>query len=325
MRGRRSGVLCVGNAVVDMTAQTISAYPRRGQEAVVSRIGAHTGGCAVNTAIDLAILGTRTGIVSAVGSDFLGRFLMERLRERGVETSGLTVSRPLPTSVTFVMIWPDGERSFVNASGANDLITDKTVPSSLVKRYGVFHLSALLLMPGLDGMPAARLMKRASSLGRTTALDTCWDPRGRWNLVLKVLPYVDYFLPSFSEAERIFNSASPRAIAGKALSAGVRKAVVVKLGGKGSYAATARGEEYRVPAFRVKAADTTGAGDAFNAGFLAGLDRGLDFEFCLRLGSAAGALCVTGPGGIGSIRSFAELRRMAGKALGRGPRTTERR
>ena len=314
MKARKRGmldVLCVGNAVADVTARPISRLPDRGKLELVDSIGLYTGGCAVNSAIALAHLGMRPGIGTAVGRDGFGEFLLRRLREHGVELAGAKSVAGHQTSSTVVVVGPDGERSFLHKEGASGAITDSLFPDALLRRYRILHLSGFFLLPKLDGAPARRLLARAKRLGLETSFDSCWDPRRRWPLAKMCLPFVDYWLPSMDEAGEIMSSRDHRAVAERGLAAGVRKLVVLKRGRRGCYALPRGGKPVAVPAFRVKAVDATGAGDCFDGGFLAGILRGLPLRDALVLGNAAGALNVMAPGGWGALESWKQARRLA--------------
>ena len=311
---KKLDLLCIGNAVADTGTRPVESLPRRGHLALVDSIGLTAGGCAINSAIAGARLGLRTGVGTAVGRDAFGDFLEAKLRSEGVDTSGLHRARTgVQTSASVVAITRDGERSFLHVIGASGAMSDGDFPDRLLSRHRALHLSGFFLLPKLDGAPARRLLQRALRLGLATSLDTCWDPRGRWNLVKMCLPFADYYLPSIEEARGTFGFKDPLRISRAALAAGVRKAVVLKMGAEGCLA-LARGSSspIRVPAFRVKAVDATGAGDSFDAGFLAGILRGLPLSKALRLGNAAGGLVVSGIGGQGNLLNIRQARRLAG-------------
>ena len=153
----------------------------------------------------------------------------------------------------------------------------------------------------------AQLLQTAKSLGVTTALDTVWDPTGRWmELTGPSLPHVDYFLPSYSEARMLAGGLEgPEAVARFLLDAGA-KVVALKLGHEGCYVRSESGESFRLPALPVNAIDALGAGDAFVAGFLTGVVRGWNLEQCARFAIGVGASCVTALGATTGIRSFDE-------------------
>lgn len=309
---RKLDLLCVGNAVADTGTRPVESLPRRGHLELVESIGLTAGGCAINSAIGASRLGLRAGVGTAVGRDAYGDFLEGKLGNEKVETRGLIRARAgIQTSASVVAITRDGERSFLHVIGASGAFSDRDFPDSLLRRYRALHLSGFFLLPRLDGAPARRLLRRAIRLGLTTSLDTCWDPRGRWHLLKMCLPFADYYLPSIEEARGTFAERDPLRIARKALALGVRKAVVLKMGAGGCLALERGGTPIRVPAFRVKAVDATGAGDSFDAGFLAGILRGLPLAKSLRLGNAAGALSVSGMGGQGNLGSLKQAKRLA--------------
>ncbi len=304
-------VLCVGNAVADTIARPVDRLPRPGTLKRIEAIELHPGGNAVNAAIVMARLGLRSSVGIAVGNDGFGEFLLNRLKREGVDTRGVLTTDKHQTAATVVTVTKDGERAFTHTTGAGAAFTDRHVPDALLRKHQVLHLCGYYLMPNLDGHPAVRLLKRAKRLGLTTTFDTSWDAQERWRLLKICLPYVDYFLPSIEEAGRAFGSSNPRRVAQAALRAGVRKAVVLTRAAKGCYALPRNGSPIEVPGFRVRPVDATGAGDSFDAGFVAGLLKQYSLRDCCRLGNAAGALSVSAIGGTGLIRSFRHTARFA--------------
>ena len=306
-------LLCIGNAVADTGTRPVKSLPKPGHLELVESIGLTAGGCAVNSAIAGARLGLHTGVGTAVGRDAFGDFMKSKLESEGVETRGLIRAKSgVQSSASVVAISDSGERSFLHVIGASGYMSDRDFPDRLLRQYRAVHLSGFFLLPRLDGAPAKRLLQRALKLGMVTSIDTCWDPRSRWHLVKMCLPFADYYLPSIEEARGTFGENDPVRIARKAIASGVRKAVVLKMGANGCLAMERNGPPIRMPAFRVKAVDATGAGDSFDAGFLAGILRGLPLIQSLRLGNAAGALSVSGMGGQGNLSSLKQAKRLAG-------------
>ena len=300
-------VTCVGIVTADVVGKPIDALPGRGQLALVERMELHTGGCAANTGIGLAKLGVDTAIIGKVGSDGFGDFIVRRFAEHGIDVGGIARDRETATSATMVLVHSDGERSFLHYFGANATLREADVDFACVQRSKVLHIAGAQVLPALDGAPMAHLLKRAKAAGITTALDTVWDATGRWmELTGPSLPYTDYFLPSYAEAQRLaVGYETPQDVAQFLLDAGA-KVVALKLGDQGCYVRAATGAEVRLPALPVKAIDALGAGDAFVAGFLAGVVRGWNLEQCARFATAVGASCVTALGATTGIRSFDE-------------------
>lgn len=303
-------LLCVGNAVADTSARPVTMLPGRGKLIFIDEIGLNPGGCATLSAMAGARLGLKTGVGIAVGRDPYGDFLVGKLAKDGVDVRGVRRDPLHQTSSTVVVISPDSERGFIHVIGASAGLTDRSVSDATLRQYRALHLSGYFILPKLDGAPARRLLQRAKRLGLEISLDTCWDPKRRWHLVTMCLPFVDWYLPSIEEARETFGSSDMRTIAKRALAKGVRRGVILKRGPQGVYALTRSGEEYTIPAFKVKAVDATGAGDCFDAGFWTGVLRGKSLRESLRLGCAAGALSVSGFGGIGRLQSLAQARRL---------------
>ncbi|RME31169.1 MAG: carbohydrate kinase, partial [Thermoflexia bacterium] len=147
------------------------------------------------------------------------------------------------------------------------------------------------------------LFRRARALGLTTSLDTNWDPSGRWEGVLDLLPLVDVFLPNAAEACALAGTSEVEMAARKLAS--LASVVAVKLGAEGALGV--RGEQIvRVPSLSVPIVDTVGAGDNFDAGFLYGLLHGWPLERALRLGTVCGALSARAAGGVAAQPTLEE-------------------
>ncbi len=141
--------------------------------------------------------------------------------------------------------------------------------------------------------------------------DVDWDAKGRWASVLDcAMPYIDIFMPSIDEAKEISGETEPGKIADVFFEKGV-KSVVIKLGKKGAYLREkAEGKSVIVSTYtKIKAVDTTGAGDSFCSGFITGLVRGLSFEECGLFANAVGTHCVMEKGATTGIKSYEEIRK----------------
>jgi sugar/nucleoside kinase (ribokinase family) len=291
--------------VADVLARPVRQLPQRGKLDVVDRIELHTGGCAVNTGIALAKLGIRTSVMGKVGEDGFGDFVINTLHRHHVDTSGVAHDPNTNTSATMVMIGPDGERSFIHYLGANAELRAADVNLDVVKQGRILHVAGHNLMTKFDGPDAATILQAARQMGIETSLDTAWDSTGRWfTLVEPCLPHIDYFVPSIEEARRIAGREEPAAVARFFLDYGM-KLVALKMGEEGCYVTDGQ-QSVRLPAYPVTPIDTTGAGDCFAAGFLAGLIQGWDLEQTARLANAVGAMCVTAIGAASGIRSLEE-------------------
>ncbi len=176
---------------------------------------------------------------------------------------------------------------------------------SRAARSRVFFVAQFGLLGRFD-WSAASALAHARDCGMLTALDTVWDATGRLSdKVAPCLPLLDYFLPSYDEAKDITGLTDPRAMARSFQDRGVGT-VGIKLGEDGCYLRGPDGEEVTVAAFPVTAVDATGAGDAWCAGFIAGVLSGRDLAEAGRLGNAVAACCVTALGAYDGIRTMPE-------------------
>ncbi len=300
-------VICVGILTADVVGKPIDELPGRGKLGLVDRMELHSGGCAANTGIGLAILGIQTAIIGKVGDDGFGDFLVNRFQKFGMEAGGVVRDSVNATSATMVMVHGDGERTFLHYFGANGALRLEDIDFNRVKSSKILHIAGSFLMPSFDGEPTAQLLKQAREAGVITSLDTAWDARGTWLKTLRpCLPLLDYFLPSFEEAKMLSGGLEDPADVAKFLIDQGVGVVGLKLGEQGSYIRTKQGDVLRIPVHDVEAIDALGAGDAFVAGFLAGLSKVWDIEKCARFANAVGACCVTALGATTGIKSFEE-------------------
>ena len=292
-------VVCLGILVADVIARRVDDLPARGSLALVDEISLHGGGCALNTASVLARLGLSASVVGKVGADPFGDFVLALLDERSVERSGVVCDSGVATSATVVLVDSAGERTFLHLPGANGRVRLEELDEEELFAGRALHLAGALVMPELDGEPAAMVLKRAKTRGLTTSLDTVWDATGRWERILPSLPFVDVFVPSLAEAAAISGELEPEAAAVWLRERGAGT-VALKLGAEGCYVASA-GFEGFVAAPAVEAVDSTGAGDAFAAGFLFGHLAGWPLKPTAAFANAAGALATTAVGAVEGV------------------------
>lgn len=248
---------------------------------------------------NLAALGSRVGFQSRIGDDPLGQIALERLRQSGVDVSGVRCVPSATTTGLTVILHHGAWRNILTYPGtiAETKWQDLDLEALGDSRH--FHLSSYYLQRGLRPR-VGELFQFLKSKGLTISLDTNDDPDDRWEGGLtEVLRYVDVFLPNQREACKAAGTDDLEAATHK-LSQLV-PLVVVKLGRKGSMAQ--RGAERFTSLTReVEPVDTVGAGDSFDAGFLHSYLRGADLLTCLDSGNMAGALSTTRPGGTEAFR-----------------------
>jgi sugar/nucleoside kinase (ribokinase family) len=301
-------VTCLGNIVADVIAKTVDQLPQKGKLELIEQLELHLGGCASNAAVDLEKIGIKTAVIGRVGDDGFGSFVINEMLKNGVNVNGIVKSKISKTSASVVSVHSSGERSFLHLIGANADFVTGDIDFSIILNSRILFIAGALLMPSFDGTPSSEILEKAQLSGIITVMDTAWDSTGKWmKLIEPCLPHLDYFIPSFEEAEMIAGKNGPEEIADVFLLAGVKTAVI-KLGSKGCFIKSRDGEKFFINAFGgIKAVDTTGAGDSFAAGFITGLIKGWDLHKCGEFANAVGAHCVMKVGATSGIKSMDEI------------------
>lgn len=308
-------VLSSGFICGDLALDPVDELPPWGGNRYVSDARLTIGGCAANAAVAFARLlaedGGQSAIAGRIGDDDLGWLLRRTLDAEGVATSALLASASAATAINTVLVATGGERSFYVFSGACSLLTPNDLPDSLLRQFDHLHLAALGALPGLAGAAGADVARRARALGLTVSLDISLNPpRDARADILPLLPHVDLFLPSLSEAQVVLGSDDLPGLLARGLETGVRL-MAVKLGAAGAALATAEGQVL-LPAHRVTVVDTIGAGDAWSAAAVYGWRQGWPLATIGGFANAAGALAVQAPGAIAGLGSASAIRRLAG-------------
>ena len=301
-------VFCAGNAVLDVLARPVDGLPAPGASLRLEEVALGPGGNGVNTAMALARLGVRVALAAPLGEDRLGEILRQAVRSEGVDDSNVITVKSARTSVSMVLVESRGERRLLHFRGANAHFSAHHLNWDLVNGARVFHYASAFALPSFDGAPLAETMARARQLGCLTSVNPCWDSLGRWlPLIEPALAYADYFYPNQEEGQQLTGETEPAAIAQRLHQAGV-KTVIVKLGPMGCYVDGPEGE-FTSPGFVVRAIDTTGAGDCFEAAFLAAICRGDNLRRAVRFANAAAALSTLGMGGGDSAPTLQHVER----------------
>ncbi|MCI6907566.1 MAG: carbohydrate kinase family protein [Eubacteriales bacterium] len=301
-------ILSVGDVNIEVTLAGLPSMPKLGREILAENAYRTLGGSTVNTAVGLARLGLRSGFVGKVGRDDDGAFLIRTLEGFGVDASHMRTDDHAPTGIT-VSLATAGDRAMATCLGAIGTLTAAEIPDELLASARHLHVAGYFLQTALrPSLPA--LFDRAHALGLTVSLDTGWDDSERWEGVAALLQKTDIFFPNESEATAITGLADIHAAADR-LSTLVRMAVV-KHGPHGAILRTGD-TALELPAYPGTPVDTTGAGDAFNAGFLGAYLRGMPLETSLRYGLAAGSISVTRPGSAASCPTLDEVRALVGE------------
>jgi sugar/nucleoside kinase (ribokinase family) len=302
---------CVGVVVMDLLNGPIQQYPvpRLQSQVTAEWIRMMPGGGAANMPSAIARMGLPVATFAKVGDDINGEFIVRELSRLGVDATGMRVSPGEATPFTFVGVRADGDRTFIHTPGANlnFKLSDLDFDRVLAADFLLYH--DLNVLPKLDGEPAASLLAEAQRRGVVTFLDEDFGYGPKLEPLAAMLPYCDYVIPSFDDLLAIYPEATPEEMASQLLEAGAR-AAVLKMGRDGCL--IARGSDrIQVPALPAKIVDTTGAGDCWDAGFIAGLASGEDVVTAARLGNACAAFCIEAVGGSTGVPCFEAVERRA--------------
>jgi sugar/nucleoside kinase (ribokinase family) len=303
-------LLVIGDCNPDVMVVGGDVTPAFGQqEKLVDGISLEIGGSASITAVAAARLGLGVALAAAVGDDPAGRFMRAQLAAEGVDCGHVAVRPDVPTGMT-VALSAGADRAILTATGAVATLTAHDVPSALVARARHVHVSSYFLVAGSLGPGLAALLGAARSGGATTSLDTNWDPAQRWvdPLLAAALAEVSLLLPNEAEALHLTGAAGLEQAVATLTAAG--PALAVKLGGRGALCADGTRRYLAAPP-PVTVSDTTGAGDCFNAGVIAGLLGGLGLPAAMALGCATGAASTRAPGGTAGCPDLATARDLA--------------
>lgn len=302
---KRFDVCCVGQACTDIFVRNVDSVDYSHMQ-FLEEASMTVGGCALNAAIGLSRLGFKSALITKVGWDAFGEFLQKVLSESGVDISGICEDRSASSSMSVGLIASSGERSLLHCPGTNDAFCYDDVELSIIDDAKIVFIGGSLAMKRFDGEDAARVLAYAQSKGCITAMDTSWDYSGRWmESVTPCLPHLDWFVPSIEEAEQMLGTRDQEKLAKEFMRLGAKN-VAIKKGVNGVYVHCADGRAFDKGIYRVNCLNAAGAGDAWCAGFLAGLIKELDIEECAMLGAANSAHCIQEMGTTTGIRSYEE-------------------
>ncbi|MBW3598502.1 MAG: carbohydrate kinase family protein [Planctomycetes bacterium] len=271
------------------------------------------GGVCTNAGVAMARLGVRTGVFSAVGDDSWGAMLREVYRKEHL-ADHLLVQPEDSTSTTVALVDRSGERSFLHYPGA----CSRLDAQAFLDRMELWRSTQFLLLGYYSLLPVLEadlpeVLKKIRQAGCKTALDAAGSG-GDMRPLDRCLPHLDVYVPSLAEAQRQTGKSDPRQIIGDYRGCGAPGLLGVKLGSQGVLLSPRAGEFVQIGVCRPPGdvLDTTGAGDCFYAGLLAGLLKGHSVEEAGRLGAASAACCVTAIGGYAGARDYPFTARLAG-------------
>jgi len=276
----------VGDLNVDIL-QGLASKPVFGEERRLQELAISIGGNAANFAVIGSKLGLKPFLISVIGKDFATRFLKEQLSEAGVKTS--LIKSQKQNTFAIILVNKRGERSIqsmkdcyqdVDSKKFGKLLLPKLKRGDFVFFGGFYHFKNL--RPSFRG-----LLAKAKKRGATICFDTCFDSFGKWD-INSFLPFIDYLFVNDLELRHIAHGSTMRKRVESLFKKGAR-IVAVKQEAKGATLFVKGLKPKHFPSVAGRVVDTTGAGDAFNAGFVFGLMRGWSLENCAIAGNFVAA------------------------------------
>ncbi|WP_260706713.1 carbohydrate kinase family protein [Edaphobacter flagellatus] len=303
--GARSFDLVVfGEFFSDMIFYQLRNQPRFGEEVKTDSFLIAPGGGLATAAIAASRLGSVTGIVTRVGADASVLPTWNEILNEGLDVTACEVRKDQPTALT-VSIAYHSNKMMVTHEPINqrleELLTHKPVRDKLHRARHV-HLACALRQPR-KWIP---VLKELREDGITLSADFGWNPDLSASQLLSIVRHCEFIFPNEHEAKAI-TGASDAMRALEKLQDWVR-VPVIKLDKRGAML-MADGKLYRQPALPIAVVDATGAGDAFDGGFLHAFLHGADWNECLRAGNICGSLSASQPGGSQGLPDAKEYRR----------------
>ena len=282
-----------GEFFSDMIFYGLHDRPRFGEELKTDSFLIAPGGGLSTTAIAANRLGTSTGIVTRVGADAPALPTWAEIIREKLDITACEYSKELPTALTVCIAYNMDRMMFTHEPinrRLEDLLDHPAVQRKL-ERARHIHFACAFRRPS-KWLPTLR---RLRELGLTISADFGWNPDTSVTQLVSIIRYCDFIFPNEHEALAITGTTNAlRAL--EKLQDWVRTPII-KLGAKGALL-MADGKVYRQPAVPIPVVDATGAGDAFNGGFLHEFLRGSGWEDCLRGGNICGSLAASQPGGL---------------------------
>ncbi len=264
----------------------VDKIPSKDEEGFVKDVKFFPGGSAANTIVGLSRLGIKAGYIGKIGDDEEGGLLYKDLLKENVDVRCVIKSKGRSGNA-IILVDEHGNRAILVDPGVNDTIRYEEINLEAAKEYRMIHLTSFICKNGLDSLESQKkIVKEFEVVSFDPGMPYAW--RGFKDME-SILKHTTIFLPNKTEIEMMFREDYLKAVE-DCISLGI-EIVVVKLGSEGCFVKT-KNREFRMKSLATKVVDTTGAGDAFNAGFIYGFVRGKDVEECARLGNYVAARCI---------------------------------
>ena len=301
-------VTVIGPSVIDILAAPFDPEALAKGKRDVDQIRMSFGGDALNESVVLSRMGKKVQLISKIGADEAGRSIRKHLEKEKVSTKHVIVEQGLNTSVNIALVDADGGRKFLTDphSSQRKLGLEDVLPM-LDETAPIVSFASIFISPCFSIEKTEQLFSRIKAAGKTLVSDVTRPKNGETFDDLKFLfPYMDIFVPNDEEIFLLTGEKDPYKNVQMLVDAGVKTAVV-KIGKDGCLIGTRDGILHVPAVAGVKCVDTTGAGDSFAAGLIAGLAEGRSIMDCARLGCAAASCSIEQVGATDGVRSLEQV------------------
>ncbi len=334
MTGERKGIVIAGNALADIV-KNIDAYPNLGMLSNITSVSQAVGGCAPNTAINLAKIDRSIpiSVIGKIGDDDYGRFLLSQMSHYGIDCAKMVISQDKNTSFSDVMSLTSGERTFFHSRGANaDFCPEDIDISSL--NCSILHIGYILLLDAFDaedkeyGTVMARFLHSVQQKGIKTSIDVVSDSTADYKAkIVPALKYCDYAVMNEVESGMIsdldaynedgsLNIENIRKTMELMASFGVKEKIIIHCKQAGFCLDVPTGNFTVVPSLNIPASEikgSVGAGDAYCSGCLYSIYNNLDDKKMLEFASSAAACNLFAENSIDGMKTKSEIEKLADK------------
>ena len=301
-------VTVIGPSVIDILAAPFDPEALAKGKRDVDQIRMSFGGDALNESVVLSRMGKKVQLISKIGADEAGRSIRKHLEKEKVSTKHVIVEQGLNTSVNIALVDADGGRKFLTDphSSQRKLGLEDVLPM-LDETAPIVSFASIFISPCFSIEKTEQLFSRIKAAGKTLVSDVTRPKNGETFDDLKFLfPYMDIFVPNDEEIFLLTGEKDPYKNVQMLVDAGVKTAVV-KIGKDGCLIGTRDGILHVPAVAGVRCVDTTGAGDSFAAGLIAGLAEGRSIMDCARLGCAAASCSIEQVGATDGVRSLEQV------------------
>lgn len=301
---QKKPILVAGSINLDLVVG-VERLPRLGETLTGTGLENHPGGKGANQAAAIGRLGWPVQMIGRIGSDVFGEQLRGHIRRAGVDTSAVMLSEG-SSGLAMIAVTPEGENSIIVTPGANAGVSEEDIEDHIGLIRGASCVLTQLEIP-------LETVARLAAICARERVPLILDPAPARFLPPEMLRQITWLTPNDTEAQRLagsdasLNSEQKLCELSEYLMGLGPRNILLKLGERGTYLATEDGVRALIPAFSVRAVDTTAAGDAFNGAFAVALAGGARALEATQFASAAAAISVTRRGALPSMPTQAEV------------------